>query len=46
MKRLILARHAKSSWGEPGLADYDRSLNKRGKRDAPQMGKRMKALGV
>ncbi|HAA76960.1 TPA: phosphohistidine phosphatase [Candidatus Latescibacteria bacterium] len=46
MKRLILARHAKSSWGELGLADYDRSLNKRGKRDAPQMGKRMKALGV
>ena len=46
MKRLILVRHAKSSWGEPGLADFDRPLNKRGKRDAPQMGKRLKELGV
>ena len=38
MKRLYLVRHAKSSWGNPGLTDFDRPLNKRGKRDAPQMG--------
>lgn len=34
-------RHAKSSWGDPSLDDKDRPLNKRGKRDAPEMGKRM-----
>ncbi|HCY88449.1 MAG TPA: phosphoglycerate mutase [Desulfobacteraceae bacterium] len=32
MKILHLIRHAKSSWKEPGLADIDRPLNKRGKR--------------
>ncbi len=42
MKRLYLVRHAKSSWKEPALADFDRPLNKRGKRDAPFMGKRLK----
>lgn len=38
MKNLIIIRHAKSSWDDPGLADFDRPLNKRGKRDAPLMG--------
>ena len=38
MKVLHLMRHAKSSWDNPGLADRDRGLNKRGKRDAPRMG--------
>lgn len=42
MKRLYLIRHAKSSWSESDLADIDRPLNKRGKRDAPAMGKRLK----
>ena len=42
MKRLYLIRHAKSSWKHPALADFDRPLNKRGKRDAPFMGKRLK----
>ena len=42
MKRLFLIRHAKSSWSEPDLADIDRPLNKRGKNDAPFMGKRLK----
>jgi phosphohistidine phosphatase len=32
VKRLHLLRHAKSDWSEPGLADHDRPLNKRGKR--------------
>jgi phosphohistidine phosphatase len=38
MKILLLLRHAKSSWKNPGLADINRPLNKRGKRDAPRMG--------
>jgi len=37
MKRLGIIRHAKSSWADAGLADHDRPLNKRGKRDAPFM---------
>ncbi len=41
MKTLILVRHAKSSWAEPGLADRDRVLNDRGRRNAPEMGKRL-----
>lgn len=35
MRRLLLARHAKSSWGDPSLADHDRPLNQRGRRAAP-----------
>ena len=38
MKILLILRHAKSSWKYPGLADINRPLNKRGKRDAPRMG--------
>jgi phosphohistidine phosphatase len=39
LKNLYLTRHAKSSWGNPGLADIDRPLNHRGKKAAPLMGK-------
>lgn len=39
MKRLYLIRHAKSSWKYTDLRDFERPLNKRGKRDAPFMGK-------
>lgn len=39
MKNLLLMRHAKSSWKDDALPDHDRPLNKRGKHDAPQMGK-------
>lgn len=46
MKRLTLVRHAKSSWKEAGLGDHDRPLNKRGKHDAPMMGKRLHGQGV
>lgn len=42
MKTLYLIRHAKSSWDFPDLTDHDRPLNKRGKRDAPEMGRRLK----
>lgn len=33
MKSVLLIRHAKSDWGNPGLADFDRPLNERGNRD-------------
>ena len=42
MKQLILFRHAKSSWDDD-VPDVDRELAPRGKRDAPRMGKRLKA---
>jgi phosphohistidine phosphatase len=45
MKQLTLVRHAKSSWKDAGLPDHDRPLNKRGKRDAPVMGERLRAAG-
>ena len=38
MKTLYLVRHAKSYWGDQSLPDFERPLNKRGKRDAPFMG--------
>jgi phosphohistidine phosphatase len=46
MKTLILVRHAKSSWDAPGLSDSERPLNERGKKDAPEMAKRLKERGV
>lgn len=41
MKTLLILRHAKSSWDDPGLRDHDRPLNPRGVRDAPRMGRLM-----
>jgi phosphohistidine phosphatase len=41
MKRLFLIRHAKSSWDDVALADQDRPLNERGRRDAPKIGGRL-----
>jgi phosphohistidine phosphatase len=38
MKTILLLRHAKSSWSDPGLDDFDRPLAKRGQKDAPRMG--------
>ena len=40
MKTITLLRHAKSSWTDPGLRDFDRPLNDRGKRDLPRMAAR------
>lgn len=34
MKTILLLRHAKSAWGDPGLSDHDRPLNRRGERAA------------
>jgi len=45
MKRLLILRHAKSSWKYPDLEDHDRPLNHRGKRDAPRMGRLMREEG-
>ena len=36
-KTLLIMRHAKSSWKQPGLTDYQRPLNKRGIADTPCM---------
>ncbi len=44
-KRLTLLRHAKSSWRDPELADFDRPLNKRGRHAAPLMAKRLAKRG-
>ncbi|QGJ70202.1 Phosphohistidine phosphatase SixA [Planctomycetales bacterium 10988] len=45
MKTLFLLRHAKSSWKDTDLPDHDRPLNKRGKKDAPRMGKLLREQG-
>jgi len=46
MKTLIIVRHAKSSWKDSSLSDFDRPLNKRGKRDVPDMGARLKSQNI
>lgn len=46
MKKLLLIRHAKSSWDYPGLSDHQRPLAKRGIKDAPTMGRRLVNRGV
>jgi len=46
MKTLYLVRHAKSSWEDPFQDDFDRPLNKRGRNDAPRMGKRLKERDI
>lgn len=45
MKTLWLMRHAKSDWSDPSLADFDRPLNQRGKKDAPLMGRWIQSSG-
>lgn len=42
MKKIYFIRHAKSSWKDPYLNDFDRPLNKRGKSNAPMMAQRLK----
>jgi len=46
MKVLYLIRHAKSSWKNLDIDDFDRPLNKRGKRDAPFMGQLLKKYQI
>ena len=45
-KIVVIIRHAKSSWANPGQSDYERPLNERGRKDAPEMGKRIKKAGI
>jgi phosphohistidine phosphatase len=42
---LILTRHAKSDWGTPGLPDFDRPLNDRGRRSAVALGRWLAGQG-
>ncbi len=42
-RRLILLRHAKSDW--PDVPDRDRPLAKRGRRDAPRIGRWLREQG-
>ena len=46
MKTLLLIRHAKSSWDVADIDDFDRPLNDRGKKDAPEMAKRLKSRNL
>lgn len=46
MKTLYLLRHAKSSWSDASLADFERPLNKRGLKEAPVVGRLMRERGV
>ncbi|MES2730310.1 MAG: histidine phosphatase family protein [Bacteroidota bacterium] len=46
MKTVYLVRHAKSDWSNTRLHDFDRPLNKRGKDNAPFMGKLLQQKGV
>lgn len=46
MRQLTLIRHAKSSWSDPDLHDFERPLNKRGMRDLPALGQRIAEFGL
>jgi len=46
MKTLIAVRHAKSSWDSISQNDFERTLNDRGKKDAPEMAERLKEKGL
>ncbi len=46
MPRLLLLRHAKSSWGDPGLADIERPLSARGRRSAAAVAKAIADRGL
>lgn len=46
MKSLTLLRHAKSSWGDPALGDFDRPLDGRGRRAARAIGRAMRAQAL
>lgn len=46
MKRLVLIRHAKSSWKHPDLTDHDRPLNRRGRNNLGPMRQQLRRLGI
>jgi phosphohistidine phosphatase len=45
-RRLLVLRHAKSSWAESNIDDWERPLNDRGQRDAPRVGERLRRLSL
>ncbi len=46
MKTLFLVRHAKSSWDDNRLSDFERPLNERGEHDAPLLAKILREKNV
>ena len=46
MKTLTLLRHAKSSWGDPALGDFQRPLNARGEQAARAIGREIARMGL
>lgn len=46
MLTLSLLRHAKSSWDDPAIDDFDRPLSERGEAAAPRMGTYMATHGL
>jgi phosphohistidine phosphatase len=46
MKMLSILRHAKSSWDEATLTDFERPLAPRGRKAAPLMGRHMREIGT
>ena len=44
VKRLLIMRHAKSDWSQPGLSDHDRPLSRRGTKAAKTMGRLLAAI--
>lgn len=46
MKTLYVVRHAKSSWDHEGITDFERPLNRRGRNDAPLMGRVLEELAA
>lgn len=45
-KRIYIVRHAKSSWTDFSLSDFERPLDERGLRDAPVMASFLKNKGI
>lgn len=43
---LVMIRHAKSSWANPLQSDFERPLNDRGKKEAPEMAHKLKQAGI
>lgn len=46
MKKILMIRHAKSSWDDITQKDFERPLNDRGHKDAPMMAKRLLKEGI
>lgn len=46
VKRLLILRHAKSSWADSSQDDWERPLNERGCRDAPRVGEWLRERSV